>query len=445
MRKHLLIKTIFCLLVFASCEFNISNEEIPHSPLDGLPDSELVTPYSDMSLLENTRSAGISDPDVVNWKVARFFAIVKKIEFERHYSNWVGAKISEKPIIIYHYNKDKPKFYEFRVIKDGNEIGSITCNASKKEGQPVSYVSEMTHKVTAKVARELIFNHGVARLSGANYPTQFVMQEANIGLRNTLGEAVTFKDALTCEKLSEDNIFIEERFDEILENANTETLKKFGITEADKLQILEEMKEREEVEAEMWHAIDSVEDKIVAMSDEEIEIKMHMTVAEFNNNMGIIGTKGVEWTESGGEDRHYFLTKWIKKKKWDIPKKTWCGPAALTFVALGMQEDSGCSLVPISDNDRPTDQERQKVGELYDAFEKATGIRASYLIKLNRGLQSMTNKRFWVKPIALHRWQSSHDHLVNDGLPALSLRYGSAKHGGGYALSNNYRGCCLLV
>lgn len=205
------------------------------------------------------------------------------------------------------------------------------------------------------------------------------------------------------------------------------------------------MKEREEVEAEMWHAIDSVEDKIVAMSDEEIEIKMHMTVAEFNNNMGIIGTKGVEWTESGGEDRHYFLTKWIKKKKWDIPKKTWCGPAALTFVALGMQEDSGCSLVPISDNDRPTDQERQKVGELYDAFEKATGIRASYLIKLNRGLQSMTNKRFWVKPIALHRWQSSHDHLVNDGLPALSLRYGSAKHGGGYALSNNYRGCCLLV
>ena len=41
----------------------------------------------------------------------------------------------------------------------------------------------------------------------------------------------------------------------------------------------------------------------------------------------------------------------------------------------------------------------------------------------------MTNKRFWVQPIAFHRWQSSHDHLVNYGLPVLSLRYGSSQHG----------------
>jgi len=354
MRKYLLVKTIFCLLVFASCKSGVTNEEVPQTSFDGVPDSELVTPYSDMSLLENTRSASVSDPDIVNWKVARFFAIVKKIEFERHYSNWIGAKISEKPIIIYYSNQDKPKFYEFRVIKDGKEIGSITCNASKKEGQPVSYVSEMTHKVTAKVARELISNAGAVKLSGANYPSQFVMQEANADVRNASGEAVTFKDALTCEKLSGDNVFMEERFDKILEDADSEMLKKFEITEADKLKILEEMREKEEIEAEMWQAIDSVEDKIIVMSDEEIETKMHMTVEEFNNTMGNIGTKGIEWTENSGIDSQYYLTKWIKKKKWHIPRVTWCGPAALTFVTLGMQEDSGCNFVPISNNNKPT-------------------------------------------------------------------------------------------
>lgn len=429
MRKYLLVKTIFCLLVFASCKSGVTNEEVPQTSFDGVPDSELVTPYSDMSLLENTRSASVSDPDIVNWKVARFFAIVKKIEFERHYSNWIGAKISEKPIIIYYSNQDKPKFYEFRVIKDGKEVGSITCNASKKEGQPVSYVSEMTHKVTAKVARELISNAGAVKLSGANYPSQFVMQEANADVRNASGEAVTFKDALTCEKLSGDNVFMEERFDKILEDADSEMLKKFEITEADKLKILEEMREKEEIEAEMWQAIDSVEDKIIVMSDEEIETKMHMTVEEFNSTMGNIGTKGIEWTENSGIDSQYYLTKWIKKKKWHIPRATWCGPAALTFVTLGMQEDSGCNFVPISNNDKPTPQELEKVGKLYDAFEEATGTGPAYLIRLNRGLQNMTNKRFWVQPIAFHRWQSSHDHLVNYGLPVLSLRYGSSQHG----------------
>ena len=73
--KKLLFATMFCLLIFASCKSAINNEETKLSLLDGVSDTDLVTPYTDMSLLENTRSATMSDPDVVNWKVARFFAV----------------------------------------------------------------------------------------------------------------------------------------------------------------------------------------------------------------------------------------------------------------------------------------------------------------------------------------------------------------------------------
>ena len=135
--KKLLFETMFCLLFFASCKSAINNEETKLSLLDGVSDTDLVTPYTDMSLLENTRSATMSDPDVVNWKVARFFAVVEKVSFEKHYPSWEGAKVSEKPIVIYNPNYNIPMYYEFRVIKAGKELGSITCHATKESSTPV--------------------------------------------------------------------------------------------------------------------------------------------------------------------------------------------------------------------------------------------------------------------------------------------------------------------
>ena len=68
--KDFLMKTIFCLLVFASCKSAITNEENVLSSLNEMPDDALVTPYTDMTTSENIRSATNSD-----WKVARFFAV----------------------------------------------------------------------------------------------------------------------------------------------------------------------------------------------------------------------------------------------------------------------------------------------------------------------------------------------------------------------------------
>lgn len=400
---------------FASCKSGFSNEE-RESLFEGVPNDELVTPYADVTIMENVRSTGLLDQDVVNWKISRFFAIVKKIEFESHYTDWVGAKISTKPIVIYYPYQNKPKFYEFRVIKDGKEIGSITCNASKREGQPVVYVSQMTHKVMAKTARELIRNTDFVKLSSANYPNQFVMQESGVGARNASGEVVSFKDALTCEKLDVEKVFIEEKFDKVLENADEELLNKLEISEEDRSKILAEIRDRRELEAKMWQDIDSVEDKILAMSDEEIESKMHMTAEEFANNIEI---KGIEWTEDRGEDRRFLLTDWTDKKDWVISNGEWCGPIALTYFLLGLGKDSGCDSVPTTNN-------KDKINALYKHVENETGTGALYIAGLNEGLKRITDRKFWVKSIAFHRWQDSHDHLVNEELPLISLRIGKS-------------------
>ena len=42
MKKLLLIKTIFCLLVFASCKSAVNNEEFIYPSLDGVSDSDTV-------------------------------------------------------------------------------------------------------------------------------------------------------------------------------------------------------------------------------------------------------------------------------------------------------------------------------------------------------------------------------------------------------------------
>lgn len=417
MRKYLLVKTIFCLLVFASCKSGVTNEEVPQTSFDGVPDSELVTPYSDMSLLENTRSASVSDPDIVNWKVARFFAVIEKISFEDHYPEWKGAKVSQKPVLIYYPEKDKVKFYEFRVIKDGNEIGSITCNASKREGKAIVYVSEMAHKVTAKVARELVSSLGNKKLSAVNYPRQFVMQN---GIMENATDEI-FKDALTLKNLSKENLFVETRVDEMLEKADDEMLKKLEINAEMKAEMLSTMKEKQEMDASMWEAIDKVEDKIVAMSDEEIEAKLE------EEKQGRIKPQYYKYEGSErGERWRYILPKWKDKGDWEIitdnGRTGWCGPVALTFVALGLGKDANCNLVPLYND-------KTKIKELYEAFLAKTGTGPVVFYTLDKALRSLTGYR--VNPIWLHRWQNAYDHMRSTGMPAISLRTGWAGHDAG--------------
>ena len=421
MKRSLLIKTLFCLLVFASCKNGFSNEDKEYS-FENIADDELVTPYTDMSSLENMRSVATPDPDIVDWRVARFFAVIEKIEFEDNYKSWKGAKISEKPIIIYYASSDKPRYYEFRVIKDNIEVGSITCNASKKEGKPIVYVSEMSHKVLGKVAKELASRYGNTHLSVVNYPNQFVVESNNISARSVEGLQREFKNARTNEFLDASKVFIEERTDVMLEKANAKTLEQLQITEDERLELLKEIRETQELDSEMWQDIDSAKDEIIAMTDEEIENRMHRQLNYEND----ISTKRIDYTEEG-EDRRNILYDWYDKYDWTIDNSDgetlWCGPSAITLITAGLGKKAGWSKVPLSENSK-------QMRKMYDDFvgETGTGLGTGIVLlcQMDRALQKFTNYK--IEKILFHRWQRVEDHITDYKLPVISLRTGWTGH-----------------
>ncbi len=94
-----------------------------------------ATPYAGEQALTAISSA----EGFVNWKLARFFAVVELTEF-RETNSWDGAVLSDYPLVIYNAQTGLPRYYEFRVIRGNTEIGAIACAAEKNEGEPVQYV-----------------------------------------------------------------------------------------------------------------------------------------------------------------------------------------------------------------------------------------------------------------------------------------------------------------
>ena len=444
--KKLLFAAMFCLLIFASCKSAINNEETKLSLLDGVSDTDLVTPYTDMSLLENTRSATMSDPDVVNWKVARFFAVMEKVSFEKHYPSWEGAKVSEKPIVIYNPNYNIPMYYEFRVIKAGKELGSITCHATKESSTPVAYVSEMTSKVTAKVAKDIIRDE--LKLVSVNYPGKFVVEQANVigikGLNAT--ESVEFKDAITAEKLDRDNIFIPIKTKEVLENLDDKFLKDVNITEVDKLEIFEKINEEEDEAKEFWEAID--EEKILATPDEEIENSLHYS--EHDIHIKHVYEKEKLW------EVDKILNDWADKANWkpENGDPNYCHVHELALIVMGLGEKS-CffegfltkeekineiekkkNLEKVIPYKTDTDSVRQKkITKIYNRFYKALGISdkakgyGEFLSILNaRGIVRMSKALRDTSDYKLEyrcpRWKTINAHIYDEELPVVSLRVG---------------------
>ncbi len=271
MKRKLLLSQVLLLglivLFFNSCQQNLGLQD---NELQDNKKNDLVTPYSNMDDLRMVRSVSPENSDLIYWKVARFFAVLEKIDFESMYP-WHGAKVSQYPVVIYHADTNKPRYYEFRVIKDGVELGSIACNACKSEGTPIAYVSEITNKVTTETAEKLVDPFGEAKLAAVNYPNQFVMRETNVSSRSVFKGETDFKDALTEQIIDQSAVFIEQRVDDLLFNADEAALKKLDITPEAKTEILEEGENFSRDMADLWASIDEITPKILATTDEEIE------------------------------------------------------------------------------------------------------------------------------------------------------------------------------
>lgn len=207
---------------------------------------EFSAPYATLSELEEIER---QSSDYVNYKMLRTLAMLEMQEFnEQHY--WSSnAVLSETPVIIWQ-NDTTPKYYEFHVIDGGSDVGYVTCNVNKKNGDPVAYVGMEKQDYSNDVSRSIAA--GTHKVFAANYPA-FKVSDTS---RNLESYELIDKD---------------EAFYDIIDSMSEEDFSMEGTTKEEVIAEYEEEKESENIRLEkLWSMIYDAEENLINLSDDEI-------------------------------------------------------------------------------------------------------------------------------------------------------------------------------
>jgi len=377
--------------------------------IDVKPQTNSATPFASSELLES-----IADTDgVVNWKVARFFAL-NDLDNYRADNGWTDAWLSEYPFVIYNAETGNPRYYEFRVLKDGKEVGAISCAADKGEGSPVQYVLPFVHEITNKTARSV--ETSAVKLVDSGYPGRLLAQQ-DYGEYSRAVDADTGSEVLN--KPDPDAKVLD-----VLLNASKEELKLLGI-ENDEVynSYVAAEKQKAEQLATFWQEVDQLTDKITSMTEEELQEAFN---AKSDSARGI----------STYASNTFTLKDWVEKSTWSS-KGTYCGPNVIAFIMLGLGTKSGFANIPIFDdynqliNYYGAIQNSMKEGaKLFDWFGGDS---------LNGWLNTFTGGRYrlatlWsISSIVCHDWNLINVCIRGNQLPAISLRFPKIENiGGGF-------------
>lgn len=339
---------------------------------------ETPTPYADDNLLCIFAGEGF-----VNYKVSRFFALEAMNNFSSHYS-WEGASLSDKPVVIYNSLTEEPRFYEFRVIKDGKEVGAISCVANKKEGEPVRYILPYATPVQETVTRSLLNQNN--KLIDTGYPSKIVSKNFKTSRAIDVSNGEDYSEPVETEVSAK----------EIIMNADEELLKQLGLDDKEKYQ--EAMRHYEEEESKLsdyWAFIDSVENNIINVTEEEL--------------LNAMSSGSRNWQA----DTIVTLDRWYNKKDWTPSFGEYCGPNCMAFITLGFGNESGYT-------DCPTVNNYWKLKALYDTFGETIGTGPKVYSQLSDGLSKLTN--FKLEPDFLHFFDTVKNNIDNTGYPSVSLR-----------------------
>jgi hypothetical protein len=352
------------------------------------------TPYAEISQL--TQLAEVEGN--VNWKIARFFAL-ESLENFREANKWSGAVLSERPLIIYRASTEVPRYYEFRVIRGGEEIGAIACVVEKTEGDAVQYVLPFATEISTENARSINANQG--KLIDAGYPNTVRVRTSSNGRSVDPGTGIEVQD----------DYFTDINVQEFLEQLNTEELEALGITTQELYDryIALAQAEKERVQT-FWEKVYEVKDNILNLSEEEI---LEAFSADARSARATLVS-----------ENQWILSSWLNKVSWTQPEgKKWCGPVAMYFVTLGLGQNSGYAGFPSSSTDTT------KINSMYKAFENKIGTGARTFADMDNALRSLTNYGLhspWLP--SLHLWSYIHSSITA-GLPTISLRSGKTLFG----------------
>ncbi|MDR3114708.1 MAG: hypothetical protein LBU25_04220 [Treponema sp.] len=380
-----------------TCRVFIMGYTFPYDPAVSETDKEPLSPYADLETLERIAS----DHRYVHWKVARFFAL-NELDDSRADNGWENTWLSEYPLIIYHADTGAPRYYEFRVIREGTEIGAITGVAEKTEGIPIQFVLPFANELAGENARAV--TTGSKKLLDTAYPGRLLMEGA------TLGRSV---DAATG---AEDTTVYPAGMKgaDFLETASQEQLAAFGISTEELYQQYRSAEEEKLRElAVFWEEVDGLTGNILAMSEEELRDTFGDEAAQ---------ARGVSTSYSDT----YLLNDWYSKEKW-AAAPGYCGPNVIAFTMLGLGTKSGHPGIPTTNN-------KSQLEAYYRAVESrmGKGPKLYYWFdgdSLDGWLRTLTGGRYrlgahWGIPLILdHSWNAINASIRGNTLPAISLRW----------------------
>ena len=133
----------FCAIVimafsFAGC--NIVEEIITSPEIDLLGNGYCEVPQLTIQQLDNLTNIYTNS---VYWRVSKGCSVLEMSAFAGM-EGFDGAILAEKPGIIFGWD-GVPKYFEWRVFKNGEIVGAIVASASKLICRPVAYVLRMVN------------------------------------------------------------------------------------------------------------------------------------------------------------------------------------------------------------------------------------------------------------------------------------------------------------
>ncbi|MDR2956209.1 MAG: hypothetical protein LBV43_14135 [Prevotella sp.] len=354
-----------------------------------------TTPFASQELLEVIAT----NDGFVHWKVARFFAL-NELDDRRSENSWFDAWLSEYPLVIYNDATGDPRYYEFRILKSGKEVGAISCAVDKGEGSPVQYVLPFVHEIESQNARSVLNN--TTQFVDSGYPSRLEQKPYRARSIGTIAGTE-----------GTDDYQVDTQALDILLNDSKEELERLGINIGEiKENYLNTQREKAAQLALFWQEVEELENKVINMTEKELQ-------KAFNNYSSIARSTAITYSGT------YLLNDWLNKSTW-YDSGTYCGPNVIAFIILGLGTNSGYANVPISNDKKQLENFYKTIeGQMgqgpkgYHWFEgdsmngwMNTFTGGTYKIVTNWGIPFIVN----------HDWESINASIRGNQLPVISLR-----------------------
>lgn len=355
-------------LLLAGCNNQVEVEEYGSS----------AVPYATVSELEEIDGLSL---DYVNYRISRTLAMLEMQEFNEQNYWSVNAVLSETPVIIWQ-DDTVPKYYEFHVIDNNNDVGYVTCTIDKTKGDPVVYVGIERQIYSENDSRSIIA--GSQKVFAANYPNYTIASSARAA-------AVT------------DNMEEYEEDDSFYTWINSIADEDFALTDFTKEEVIAKYDSDRIAEAErltkLWSLIDEAEQNILELSDEEI-----IATVEYYSRSAI---NSVSTNNSNYHSDFVFVMPYSTYH--GTRHFSYCVPSSIEFVAQCYRTDARLS----KSND-----------EIYTAINKCMGETSPFILssQWQNALSTATNNQLTVKYSPFHDIASVTDRLKSNKLPVLSTR-----------------------